>query len=100
MKKQIFKSYAKKISELYDVDLSSIFKKNKKRAVVDARQMLYYLCFKRNMKIVYIQSFMREEGYSVAHSSIIHGIDVVTNNVETDEDYRIFIKNINECVTA
>lgn len=95
MKKQIFKKYADKISDIYDISLKSLFKKNKTREVVDARQMLYYLCYQRNMKIVQIQSFMEEQGYSISHSSIIHGINVVKENTKNDQDYITFINNIN-----
>ena len=35
--------------------------------------MLYYLCRQRPVRISYIQRFMKEQGYSVAHSTIIHG---------------------------
>ncbi len=95
MKKQIFKSYADKISTVYEIQLESLFEKSKKREVVDARQMLYYLCHQRNMKIVQIQSFMDEQGYSISHSSIIHGIKVVKENTKHDQDYKTFINNIN-----
>jgi chromosomal replication initiation ATPase DnaA len=95
MKRQIFKSYADKISTLYDIELDSLFEKNKAREIVDARQMLYYLCKERNIKIIQIKTFMQEQGYFTEHSTIIHGINVVKKNTESDQDYRTFIKNIN-----
>ena len=95
MKKQIFKEYADKIAYLYEIELESLFEKNKTREVVDARQMLYYLCKERSMKIIQIQSFMDEQGYSISHSSIIHGINVVKENYLHDKDYRTFITNFN-----
>ena len=95
MRKQIFKSYADKISTLYDIELESLFQKNKSREIVDARYMLYYLCKERSMKVIQIQSFMDEQGYSISHSSIIHGINVVKENSLSDKDYRTFIKNFN-----
>jgi len=95
MKKQIFKSYAEKISTLYDIKLSSLFKKNKTREIVEARHMLYYLCKERNMKIIQIKSFMQEQGYKTAHTTIMYGIKVVEQNKKIDQDYQEFINNIN-----
>lgn len=95
MKKQVFKSYADKISTLYDIRLESLFEKNKIRKIVDARYMLYYLCKERNMKIIQIKSFMQEQGYETAHTTIIYGIKVVEQNKKIDQDYEEFINNIN-----
>ena len=44
MKEPIFKEYATKVADLYSVSEDELFSKSKKRAIVDARHLLYYLC--------------------------------------------------------
>ena len=73
MKKDIFDSYAKAIASQFHLTLDQMFEKTKKRDVVDARQMLYYLCMERPIRISYIQKFMEEQGHPIYHSTIIHG---------------------------
>jgi|TARA_R110002074_G_scaffold100583_2_gene217251 chromosomal replication initiation ATPase DnaA len=88
MKRRQFNIYVAQVCDVFGVSKYDIFTKTKKRSVVDARQMLYYICKNRPMPIVYIQKFMREEGYDVCHSPIIHGINVVQKKIDTDVDWR------------
>ena len=60
MKKQIFNQYAQKIADLFGIDKQELFVKSKKRDLVDARHLLYYLCFHRPMQLVSIQNFMED----------------------------------------
>ena len=87
MKANIFNEYSKAVCELFNIDKESLFTKTKRRDIVDARQMLYYLCHKRPMRVVYIQEYMTDNGYPIAHSSIIHGINVVKDRLTHDSDY-------------
>ena len=98
MKKQIFNQYAQKIADLFGVDKQELFVKSKKRDLVDARHLLYYLCFHRPMRLISIQNFMEENGYKVGHSSVIHGINSIQNKVNDDRDYLSIIKDINKAV--
>jgi hypothetical protein len=43
------------------------------------------------MKIIYIKTFMSERGYDIGHSSISHGIQMVTKLQQDDADYKRFI---------
>lgn len=94
MKIEVFNQYLDGIIKLYDIPREWIFSKLKKREVVDARHMLYYLCFNRNIQVSYIQRFMRSKGYDIGHSSIIHGIKVIEEKVLTDSDYKQIINKI------
>lgn len=87
MKANIFNQYVQEVCNLFAIDEVSLFTKTKRRDIVDARQMLYYLCYKRPMRVVYIQEYMAEKGYPINHSSIIHGINVVSNRLKSDGDY-------------
>ena len=64
-----------------------MFDKTKRREIVDARQMLYYLCMERPIRISYIQRFMEEQGHVVAHSTIIHGNKKAKQLIESDKDF-------------
>ena len=43
MKKNIFDQYATAIAKQFHLSLDQMFSPNKRRDIVDARQMLYYL---------------------------------------------------------
>jgi len=92
MKTTIFNQYVERVCFLFNVDKELLFSKTKRRDVVDARHLLYYLCSLRPMRLVYIQEYMSENGYLINHSSIHHGIQVVKEKMETDIDY---VKEIN-----
>ena len=98
MKKQIFNQYAQKISDLFGIDKQELFVKSKKRDLVDARHLLYYLCFHRPMQLVSIQNFMEDNGYHINHLSVIHGVNIVSQRIAEDADYTFIIKSIEKSV--
>lgn len=87
MKNLAFDGYVSKVCDVFDITKKELFTKSKRRDIVDARHLLYFLCFKRPMQIRYIQEYMGNKGYKVGHSSIIHGIEQVESKVTTDNDY-------------
>jgi|TARA_R100001443_G_scaffold40029_1_gene53411 chromosomal replication initiation ATPase DnaA len=87
MKERIFNLYAKKVGQLFNITPEEMFKKSKARECVDARHLLYYMCSQRPMRITYIQKYMKENGYDINHSSIIHGINVMKEKISEDSDY-------------
>ncbi len=80
--------YANAIAEQFHLTLDQMFEKTKKRECVDARQILYYLCMERPIRISYIQRFMEENGHNVSHSTIIHGYKKSKELIDKDEDYK------------
>lgn len=94
MKKHIFDSYANAIAKQFHMTLDQMFLKSKRREIVDARQMLYYLCMERPIRISYIQRFMEENGHSIAHSTIIHGYKKAKEMIDNDKDYQQVVKDI------
>ena len=95
----IFSGYVSHVSDTYSISPDDLFVKSKRRDIVDARQLLYFLCSERPMRIRYIQQYMEENGYKVGHSTIIHGIKQVRGRVGYDSDYQKIINNIKECIT-
>ncbi len=99
MKVQIFNRYVQEVNRLFGIESEKLFEKSKKRNVVDARHLLYYLCYNRPMKLRYIQDYMEQNGYKVGHSSILHGIDQVNKKMYEDRDYKEVIRNINTIIS-
>lgn len=98
MKEDVFNQYVDRVINLFSITKKEFFSKSKKRNIVDARQLVYYLCSKRPIQITYIQKFMCDNGYDVVHSVIIHGVNVMSARIEEDRDYQAVIKEINRAV--
>ena len=73
-----------------------MFTKTKRREIVDARQMLYYLCMERPIRISYIQRFMEEAGLSVCHSTIIHGYKKAKEMIDKDQDFKDVVSELQD----
>ena len=98
MKHDVFNQYVERVTDLFAITKEDFFSKNKKRAIVDARQLVYYLCAKRPMQITYIEKYMNEGGYKIAHPSIIHGISAVEKRIAEDKDYVSVVKEAERAV--
>ena len=98
MKQEIFNQYVDRVIDLFGITREELFSKNKKREIVDARHLLYYLCYRRPMTFGYIQKFMEANGYDIKHSSIIHGVNSVSVKVKEDVDYAQVVKDIEKVV--
>jgi len=98
MKREIFNQYAEQVCKIFYINQDEIFTKTKKREIVDARNMLYFLCATRPMRVSAIQSYMEENGYKIAHSSILYGINSVNDKTKADKDYVSTIKKIELCI--
>lgn len=98
MKQDVFNQYVDKVTDLFGLTKEELFSKSKKTELVDARHLLYYLCFRRPMKLSYIQKYMIANGYTIQHSSIIHGCACMEQRLKEDKDYLSVIKGIEKAV--
>tara|TARA_R110000868_G_C10912442_1_gene765068 strand:+ start:527 stop:829 length:303 start_codon:yes stop_codon:yes gene_type:complete len=98
MKKDVFNQYTDKVVDLFGIDKETLFSKSKQRHIVDARQLLYYLCHNRQMQSVIIKKFMLDNEASVHHNSITNGIKNVIVKLEEDKDYRTIIKELEKSI--
>ena len=98
MKREIFNKYAQHTARLYECDTNDLFVKSKQRWRVDARHLLYYMCHVRPMRIAEIQEYMRLRGYSISHSSIIHGISRIKERMGNDVDVSRVVREMTEDV--
>jgi len=98
MKEDIFNQYADRVCSLFDITREQLFSKSKKRNLVDARHLLYYLCYSRPMQVSYITTFMNNNGYIIQHSSIVHGVSIIKSKMKADRDYAQIIKDTEKAV--
>tara|TARA_R110002012_G_scaffold16404_4_gene63414 strand:+ start:13381 stop:13680 length:300 start_codon:yes stop_codon:yes gene_type:complete len=91
MKKEIFDNYANAVADKFHLNLGDMFTNSRKREIVEARQMLYFLCRERPIRLNYIQRFMEENGLPISHSTILHGIRRAKEFVSNDDDYKNII---------
>ena len=96
MKKEIFDKYATAIAEQFHLTLDEMFDKSRRRDLVDARQLLFYLCLERPIRVSYVQKFMEDNGCKIAHSTIIHGYKQAKALIDEDKDYYDMIEKIHQ----
>jgi len=96
MKREIFNQYVDRIINLFMISKEDFFTKTKKRSCVDARHLLYYMCYHRNMRVRYIQDYMEENGYVITHSFVLHGIGKMKKEIENDVDYKPILSKLNQ----
>ena len=94
MKKQVFNHYVDVISKEFGVSRKLIFTKTKRRDIVDARHMLYYACKRNDFEISYIVSYMVQGGYDITHSTIIHGMGIMSDKIYSNEQVKKLAESI------
>lgn len=82
MKRETFNSILKSVLDLCHVKKEEFFTKSKRMDLVQPRHLLYYVCSLEGIRLGYIKKYMKENGYDVHHSTIIHGI----KNAEANDD--------------
>ena len=94
MKEYIFKQYLDNILDHLNIKIEDLLIKTKERRMTEARFLLYYLCHKRGIKMVEIQSYMKSQGYDVPLSIIKYGLDRAKEIIENDSDYKYIVKKL------
>ena len=94
MKKQIFDDYATAVAKTFHLTLDEMFTSSRRGDIVDARQMLYYLCMERPIRISYIQRFLESYDFKVTHSTIIHGYNKAKDLISNDTDVNNLVQEI------
>ena len=76
MKRKQFNTYVRKILKEFGISRELLFTNTKQREVADARHLLYWACFVHGkFRKGEIARIMKENGYDIGHSTIIHGIN-------------------------
>lgn len=98
MKEDVFNQYVERVCRLSNITTEEFFSKSRKRNLVDARHLVFFLCSRRNILVVSIAEFMNKNGHDIFRTSVTHGIKSVTNKLEEDNDYKIIIQDIERAV--
>ena len=86
MKKKIFDDYVMAVAKKFSLTIEEMFAPSRRQDLVDARQMLYYLCMERPIRISY--------DFKVTHSTIIHGYNKAKESMKIDADVNDSINDI------
>tara|TARA_Y100001938_G_scaffold150598_1_gene242314 strand:+ start:1707 stop:2009 length:303 start_codon:yes stop_codon:yes gene_type:complete len=98
MKYKLFKKYIQKILEHMEISHADLFDKSKKKSMVEARQLLYYLCHNRGMGATEIKDYMFREGHSLEHTTILYGINAMEDVIANDPDLEKIAEDIQGAV--
>ena len=98
MKEDVFNQYVERVSQLFSITNEDFFSKSKKRNLVDARHLVYFLCLRGNIKVISIKNFMENNNHEIFRTSITHGIKSVSKKVEEDRDYKDIVNEIEKAV--
>ena len=98
MKEEVFNQYAERVAKLFGITKEQLFSHTKKREIVDARQLLVYLCYNRQIRLVTIKKLMDNNGYKTYNHTIAHCIKIINKKISEDRDYQTIISNIENSV--
>tara|TARA_R110000803_G_scaffold155929_1_gene220506 strand:- start:448 stop:762 length:315 start_codon:yes stop_codon:yes gene_type:complete len=97
MKKEIFNLYVKLICDGTGLVKDQLFSPLKNRDLIQARILLYKLCYDRPMTIKQIVSFMKERGFIISYETVRKSIIKTTSLLKSksDKDFNDFF---NRCL--
>ena len=96
MKEKLFEYYASSIAKQFNISLKEMFTQTKTSHIVDARQLLYWLCIERPIKRSYIKTFCQNNGYDVSYSTLRHGYKSAKILIDSDLDFKSMVTTIQE----
>ena len=94
MIKKIFDKYVGVVENALEISKDDIFTKTRKRENVEARDLLFYLCSRRNMRGNFILDRCRDYGLHLDDSQITRGKAKVEELINTDPDWKQLIKTL------
>ena len=92
--KAIFKKHLESVRKVFGISEEVLFERTKKRQSTEARQTLYLLCRRSNLKIVEVQEFLEDYNFTEHHSTIVRGIESANKRLKKEKLYRNIVKII------
>lgn len=90
MIEDIFKRAVKSVSESVGCNRKQLLSSSRKFSDVEARDLLYYVCYSNLLKLKHIQKCMEDCNCETSLSTISRGV----NKVESNRDLRSIAKSI------
>ena len=88
MKEYIFTQYLNNICSHLGTESSDLFVKSKEQRIVDARQLLYYLCVeKSNMGLTEVMGYV---------NNLLRSVESFKQKVAKDSDLKIIINKLSD----
>lgn len=99
MKKILFNQFVERVAKTFSMrDPEAMFLRTKRQDVVDARQLLFYLCSMRDISIADIIRLMEDRGLPIKYPAVKNGINNIERKVESDPDYKFLVDRIQKSV--
>ena len=99
MKKILFNQFVDRVAKTFSMsDPEAMFLRTKRQAVVDARQLLCYLCSARDISLADIRRLMEDRGLPLKYPAVVNGIKKIKEKVESDPDYKFLVDRIQKSV--
>ncbi|NBP69684.1 MAG: hypothetical protein EBR30_22690 [Cytophagia bacterium] len=99
MKKILFNQFVKQVANTFGMKNPDVmFERTKRQDIVDARQLLFFLCMERDISLADILRLMEERGLPLKHPAVINGINKVKDKVDNDPDYRFLVDKLQSAV--
>jgi len=96
-KKEVSIDYIQKvISKYFEMDVTTLQSKTRKRHIVQARQLAMY--FSKRMTKASLASIGSQIG-NRDHATVLHACKTVDNMLETDKQFRKFVEEITKKLT-
>lgn len=99
MKADIFTQVVSMVADRYKIKEELIFEKTKEQISVDARHMIYYICYNRPMLLKHIVEYMEERGYKTSHTVVLYGVSRAAKKIKNDVDFKHAVETINKSIS-
>ena len=97
MKEYIFIQYLQNICSHLGIESSDLFVKSREQRIVDARQLLYYLCVeKSNMGLTEITGYVNNQDFDEDQPNILRSVESFRQKVANDSDLKVIIRKVSD----
>jgi len=94
IKRKIFEKYVGMVEHALEISKEEIFTKTRKRENVEARDLLFYLCSRRNMRGNFILARCKENGLELDDSQVSRGKNKIEGLRHSDPDWKELINKL------
>jgi len=94
IKRKIFEKYVGMVEDALEISKEEIFTKTRKRENVEARDLLFYLCARRNMRGNFILARCKENGLDLDDSQVSRGKNKIEELRISDPDWKELVNKL------
>jgi chromosomal replication initiation ATPase DnaA len=94
MKAKIFNDIVEEVCRANFITQEELFSKSRKRETSEARHLIFFLLQRKGIKSSHIQRMFFQNGHSMHHTSIVHGVKSIEHILTYDKSYRELLNKI------